>query len=91
MNAYRKIQLAATAVIANGLLAMGFSSPGPAFASTCGPVEVCTTQAYCAAHPGNNKYCPPQIGCRYAGQVACSGPNNSGPCTGLYSYVCFYL
>jgi hypothetical protein len=38
MNAYRKIQFSAAAVIANGALALGLLSPGPTLAAACGPV-----------------------------------------------------
>jgi hypothetical protein len=38
MNAYRKIQVGAAAVIANGAFALGLLSSGPALAGTCGPV-----------------------------------------------------
>ena len=41
MNAYRRIQLSAAAVIANGALAFGLLSPGPAFATTCGDQGFC--------------------------------------------------
>jgi hypothetical protein len=92
MNAYRKIQLSASAVIANGMLALGLLSPNLALAQNC-QLEECTTQAYCAAH-GSNKYCPSHLsGCgAYIGQSVCSGPigNINDPCYAQYAYYCIY-
>jgi hypothetical protein len=41
MNAYRKIQLSAAAVIANSVLALGLVSSSPALASSCAPKQFC--------------------------------------------------
>jgi hypothetical protein len=90
MNINRKVQLAAAAVIVNSSLALGLLASRPAFASGCGVVEECTTGSYCATHT-NNKYCPPQFGCRYSGQTACIAPENYGSCAGFYSYICIYV
>ena len=90
MNMNRKIQLAAGVVIANATLAMSLLSPQLALATTCVNIVECTTASYCAAHT-NNKYCPPQFGCRAIVQSACMPPQNFGPCIGFYSYTCGYL
>ena len=87
MNTNRKIQFTAAAVIANGALALGLLSSTPALAQACGPVEECTTASICSE---KTKPCPPIVGCTYIGQSACSPPNNTGPCVGFYSYICYY-
>ena len=47
MNAYRRIQLSAAAVIANGALALSVLAPNPALATTC-PGVAYTCDANCS-------------------------------------------
>jgi hypothetical protein len=68
MNTYRKIQLSAAAVIANGALALGLLSPSPARATTCGQLTLCSTfsgEAQCLVEKASfcEAYTP--AGCTY--------------------------
>ena len=80
METKRKLQVGATAVIANGLLALSLMTPRPAFANPCAAqivCAVCQTLAYCQsiAKPGCT-----------ATSVTC--PTNQPICkpTGVYTY-----
>jgi hypothetical protein len=89
MNINRKIQLVATAVIANGALALGLLSPTPAFATTCGPKVVCASSNDCAnGIQLADCYAATPPGCQV---VAASSCYNYGSC-GLNTaeVECFY-
>lgn len=49
MTAYRRIQIIAAAVIANGLLALTGMAPGSALASSCNPKLFCEFISSCSA------------------------------------------
>lgn len=91
MNTKRKIQMAATAVIANGALALALLSAGPALAATCGPLQFCGTQFACQQGlvQGCIRHTPP--GCTYSSSV-CGGTgtpqcsNSNAP----YLIICIY-
>jgi hypothetical protein len=84
MNAHRKIQLSAAAVIANGALALSLLSPGPASASSCGSKNIgCQIESPCSA--AGFQLCPhfAPPGCTYFGAQCV-------PCSFGLDVTCFY-
>jgi hypothetical protein len=47
MDTKRKIQISASAVIANGILALAFITPSPSFAQSCANYFNCDTTGVC--------------------------------------------
>lgn len=89
MNPYRKIQMSAAAVIANGALALGLSSSSPALATTCNPHAYCVLQGMCQVEAMAicTSEAPP--GCTYSSSL-CSYPSHSGCSNNLYLLYCQY-
>jgi hypothetical protein len=85
MNIHRKIQVAASIIVANGLLAIGLLSPSSAFATTCNATFTCVTQSTCGIVPA---LCAAEApaGCKVAA-TACLFQQG---CPGHYQMECFY-
>jgi hypothetical protein len=91
MNTYRKIQLSAAAVIANGALTIGLMSSAPAVAQGICYDYVCLA-GQCPANPASE--CPKTYsGCNLEKffEATCSGPTNQPPCTGESTITCIYI
>jgi hypothetical protein len=88
MNINRKIQLAASVVIANGALALGLLSSGSALAATCLPKSFCVTQSQCVL-PMSLTFCRATVppGCSLAG-AGCAGQGQG--CGDAYKVICYY-
>lgn len=88
MNINRKIQLAATAVIANGALVLMAATP--ALAQACPLYQVCVL-VQCPANPSS--YCPThdpkEYSCTFV-FASCAAPTNQPPCPGDAVVNCYY-
>jgi hypothetical protein len=90
MNVNRKIQLAAAAVIVNGVLALEILSPTTALAASCGPIDSpCLPGSLATCLSAGLAWCrtftPP--GCTFTGDE-CLG--TSGCPVGDVKVACFY-
>jgi hypothetical protein len=89
MNIYRKIQLAAAAVTANGALVLGLLSSSSALAATCNGQTYCFNQGnFCAFNFTN--FCKGHTlpGCTYSSYY-CISPTNFCPPAGT-QVICLY-
>jgi hypothetical protein len=88
MNINRKIQLAATLVIASGALAL--MSATPALAQGCPMYQVCVL-GQCPANPSSYcpKHDPEEFICTFVA-ASCAAPINSGNCPGDAVVTCSY-
>jgi hypothetical protein len=92
MNAMRKIQVMATAVIVNGALAIGILYTAPAMAAGChqqigtycGDSSICTNGASICLQKGREQN-PLCVG----SEVTC-GFQTSGQCGGRYILICVF-
>ena len=57
MGAIRKIQISATAVIINGVLALSGILPGPALANPCATIYICWLTEHCPPPSAQNTIC----------------------------------
>lgn len=89
MKMSRKIQWAATAVVANGALALNLLTPTQALAVTCTDTATCTPQSICQW--SKNAFCTSHLppGCVLVA-AACSWPGSGGCTNGYFITACNY-